>query len=187
MAEFSFQEVMRTGHVKRWQIVRTAREQTLAEHLYRTWVITRFICTSLEVDQYTATTAHEWALVHDQPEVITGDIATPAKEAMRKAVPDSDPIKNIELELSESYALTWQASKLHVVPGWPTPYEIVKLADIMEAAVFLGTEGVGTHSRIVYEGIRRRVAETYADYRNRYPEVPWDKIRHLINDSWMRT
>ncbi len=186
MTDFTFQEIMRTAHVKRWQIVRTAREQTLSEHLYRVWAITRFICVALAVDQVTAATAHEWALIHDQPEVITGDIATPAKEAMRKAVPDSDPIKTIELNLSEHYAMVWQASKVSLNNG-PTPYEIVKLADVMEAAIFLGTEGIGTHAKVVYDGLRKTVAQIYAAYRLKYPDVEWGKIRHLINESWMKT
>ena len=182
--EFTLDEMMRTGHVKRWQIVRTAREQTIAEHMYRVWAITALIVENLNFPAKLKFTAQSWALVHDVPEVITGDIATPAKEAMRKAVPNDDPIHNIELSLSDTYRQIWQDAKRYSYPGRPSAYEIVKLADIIEAACFLGCEGIGNHATVVREGTIKRAHEHYDMLRMRYPDVQWINISGIVNKSW---
>jgi hypothetical protein len=186
MAEFTFAQMMRTGHVKRWQIVRTAREQTLAEHLYRVWVITQFICRAIDAPREVSDVANLWALIHDVPEVITGDIATPAKEAMRRAVPDQDPIKNIELGLSRAYRDTWTSSKIVSVlwPG-PTAYEIVKLADMIEAQCFMSCEAQGDHAREVSEAQANKVVEMYDGYKVRYPDLDWSGMEKFITQTWI--
>lgn len=186
MAEFTFDEQMRTGHVTRWQIVRTARQQTIAEHMYRTWLITVQICRLLEVGHETSSSANIWALYHDMPEVLTGDIATPAKEAMRKALPDDDPIRNIELGMSDTYRHAWEDAKLHRFPDIPSAYEIVKLADLIEAKCFLGCEMVGNHAKAVFDGMCWSVEKKYTELSNKYPVLPWYKIQDIINNSWSK-
>jgi 5'-deoxynucleotidase YfbR-like HD superfamily hydrolase len=184
MAEFTFAEIMRTGHVKRWQIVRVAREQTIAEHMYRVWLITAAICQNLRMPHTISASANVWALIHDMPEVLTGDIATPAKEAMRKALPDDDPVRNIELSMSDTYRTAHADAKTRFDDIRPTAYELVKLADLIEAKCFLGCEMMGNHAKSVYDGIATKVDSTYADYQVRYPLVDWPAIRFLINNSW---
>ena len=39
MGELSIKDLLRAGHVKRWQIVRTVRDQTLAEHSFNVAMI----------------------------------------------------------------------------------------------------------------------------------------------------
>lgn len=182
MAEFTFAEMMRTGHVKRWQIVRTAREQTLAEHMYRVWVATQFICKALEVPKPIADSAGIWALIHDIPEVITGDIATPAKQAMRAAVPDQDPIKNIELSLSVAYKYAWETSK-EKWGGWPTANELVKLADIIEARCFLGCEKLGDHADMVYQDLNAQVNRMMDGFLIKYPLRDWSKLTPFLTET----
>lgn len=180
MAEFTFRQMMQTGHVKRWQIVRTAREQTIAEHMYRVWVVTQFICKQLKIDEHVAEVASTWALIHDLPEVVTGDIATPAKEAMRKAVPEGDPIKNIELRLSDSYRQVWAVSK-NENPGQPTANEIVKLADLIEAKCFMGCEALGWHADEVTNTMRDNVDRYMEKMIEAYPAVEWSNLEEVFN------
>lgn len=184
--EFSFDEMMRTGHVTRWQIVRTARQQTIAEHMYRTWVITVQLCKLMAIDQDTAASANVWALYHDVPEVLTGDIATPAKEAMRRALPQDDPIRNIELAMSDTYRQAWEDSKISSMPWGITAYEIVKLADLIEAKCFLGCEMVGNHAKAVYDGMCTSVDNKIIELGAKYPDMPWANIRSIINSSWSK-
>jgi hypothetical protein len=188
MAEFTLDELMRTGHVKRWQIVRVAREQTIAEHMYRVFIITGFICSHLQVDTETGKRATTWALMHDVPEVITGDIATPAKEAMRKALPADDPIRNIELKMSDSYRIAYGEAKTPVTPGAITAYEIVKLADLIEAKMFLGCEMIGNHAKAVFDLMCDQVQSKYLELCNRYPQYDgWITVNsHIINESWRK-
>ncbi len=179
MAEFTFDEMMRTGHVTRWQIVRTARQQTVAEHLYRVWIITVQLCRLLSIDQGTAAAANIWALYHDVPEVLTGDIATPAKEAMRKALPDDDPIRNIELAMSDTYRQAWMAAKQHA-EGEISAYDIVKLADLIEAKCFLGCEMIGNHAKTVYDEMCMNVDNKLISLSSQA------NIRSIINSSWSK-
>lgn len=185
MVEFTFDEMMRTGHVVRWQIVRTARQQTLAEHLYRVWVVTVQLCKLLDVDKDTAASANVWALYHDVPEVLTGDIATPAKEAMRRALPQDDPVRNIELAMSDTYRAAWEDAKRHR-DGVISAYEIVKLADLIEAKCFLGCEMVGNHAKAVFDEICGKVDSHVGTLAIRYPDMPWPNIRSIINSSWSK-
>jgi hypothetical protein len=133
-----------------------------------------------------AAAANAWALMHDIPEVLTGDIATPAKEAMRKALPDDDPIRNIELQMSDSYKESWESAKTQYFDDLPTAYEIVKLADLIEAKCFLGCEMVGNHARHVFEITCQNVDLTYKNLQHGYPTVDWDCIRDIINHSWSK-
>jgi len=186
MAEFTLEEMMRTGHVKRWQIVRVAREQTIAEHMYRVWLITTQLCLHLSLPQQIAASANVWSLMHDMPEVLTGDIATPAKEAMRRAIPETDTIRNIELSMSDTYHAAWKSAKERVYDDLPTAYEIVKLADLIEAQCFLGCEMIGNHAKEVYDGMCNRVQFTYKELWMKYPSLEWGAIRHIINSSWSK-
>ena len=186
MAEFTFQEMMRTGHVTRWQIVRTARQQTIAEHMYRVWIITVQLCKVLDIGLETASSANVWALYHDMPEVLTGDIATPAKEAMRRALPDDDPVRNIELAMSDTYRRAWEDAKRKVNDTEPTAYEIVKLADLIEARTFLSCEHVGAHSLKVYWEMCSNVGNRLYMLSKAYPSLPWDGLRFIVNSTWKR-
>ena len=39
MSELNIKDILRSGHVIRWQIVRTVRDQTLAEHLFTVTIL----------------------------------------------------------------------------------------------------------------------------------------------------
>ena len=183
MAEFTIEQMLRTGHVKRWQIVRTAREQTIAEHMYRVWVISKFILGAINSPSLLGIITLEWALMHDVPEVVTGDIATPAKAAMRAAVPEGDPIRTIELSLSDEYRMLWENSKKHWMEGYPTPYEIVKLADLTEAYAFITCEGIGHHGRAVMQGAFSAMYAQLDVMRNKYQTIDWMEVASLMDRS----
>lgn len=166
---------MRTGHVHRWQIVRTSRDQTLAEHLYLVYTIVYEIVTAISLPIPEAMLALRWALIHDLPEVVTGDIATPIKAAMKKAVPESDPVHDIEMKLDERYATTL----LIIKEQCPISKDIVKLADLMEACFFLRTEGMGDHA----ESVRVRLVEECDLQMNKimtnYPDYAWSLVLEI--------
>lgn len=157
MPEFTLAERMRTAHVNRWQIVRTVRQQTLAEHLYLVRVLTVAFCKAAQLSDSETQLAEQWALEHDVPEVKTGDINTPIKDAMRRAVPAGDPIKTIELSMSSSYANLYDRVKT----DYPHLRQIVKLADIVEAIAFITIEGLGAHALEAKQGL-------YRDYNSLY-------------------
>lgn len=188
MAEFSFGQLMRSGHVKRWQIVRVAREQTIAEHMYRVWLITEMLCKAVGTPEELGSRACAWALVHDLPEVVTGDIATPTKKAMRDHLKVDDPMRTIELSLSDSYARVWHEAKAVPASGnWPSAYELVKLADLIEAHCFLGCEAMGEHATTVRNGIMAGIAERVLALETRYPlHFQTPEFSQFMNLAWSK-
>lgn len=167
--KFSLQDKMRAGHVKRWQIVRVAREQNIAEHMYRVHLIVAEICERMGVSDHRQSNAVRWALMHDLPEVITGDIATPTKQAMRLAIPGKDPLRNVELSLDTDYRELY----LNLKSYDPIALAIVKAADMIEAVDFLVTEAVGPHSVEVLVGIRKNLIAFINECQTKYPDHQW--------------
>jgi 5'-deoxynucleotidase len=156
MSSLSLEQKLRSGHVKRWQIVRVAREQTIAEHMYRVNVVANEIVERMGEEAVgIRPLVQQWALMHDIPEIVTGDIATPTKRAMRQAVPDADPVKHIELSLDQQYRSLYELLKSH----FPQVLEIVKIADLIEAVDFLNIEGMGAHATSVNIGLRESILE----------------------------
>ncbi len=167
--KFSLQDKMRAGHVKRWQIVRVAREQNIAEHMYRVHLIVAEICDRMKVGDHHKYHAIRWALMHDLPEVITGDIATPTKHAMRLAIPGEDPLRNVELSLDSEYRELYT----NLNKSDPIVLAIVKVADMIEAVDFLVIEAVGPHSVEVLIGIRNNLIAFINECQVKYPGHQW--------------
>jgi 5'-deoxynucleotidase YfbR-like HD superfamily hydrolase len=117
-----------------------------------------------------------WALVHDLPEVVTGDIATPTKRAMREAVPDDDPIKRIELDLDIDYRLLYT----QIRNSYPMALDIVKLADLMEAIHFLDIEGMGAHAAGVKAGLESALDTKILEMSHLYPELRVEFVHDLM-------
>lgn len=143
-------EKLRLSHVKRWNIVRVAREQTVAEHSYLVWVITGEMLKYSGFSPADKQQALEWALAHDQPEAIYGDIPTPTKLTLDSY---ADEIKMKVAERCPYWAevyteTTAQNSRL---------IHFVKMADIAEAVWFLRDEGIGEHAKAVLKLLRQQL------------------------------
>ena len=138
------QDVMRAGHIKRWNIVNTSRQQTLAEHMYNVAMITHHMCTEMDVSP---TRCLQWALIHDIPEVVCGDTPTPTKRRMKEMGFDME-------DLFEEIDPTYAATKYSL-----TDFErqLVKAADLIESIWFLLENGVGRHARNIKLGIEDRL------------------------------
>lgn len=167
--KFTIQDKMRSGHVKRWQIVRVGREQTIAEHMYRVYHIVAEICDRMGVGGERKERAVRWALMHDLPEVITGDIATPTKQAMRQAIPGKDPLRNVELSLDSDYRELYVHLKKHDAMA----LDIVKAADLIEAIDFLMTEAMGPRSVEVLADLRKRFIAFMQECQRVHPDFQW--------------
>ena len=172
---FSLEQKMRTGHVKRWQIVRVAREQTIAEHMYRVYHIAVELAGMMNLSPARMLNVQNWALLYDLPEVVTGDIATPTKRAMRQAVPDQDPVRHIELSLDRGYRDLYLGLK----ESDPVVLDIVKLADLLEAVNFLMVEGMGKHAEEVEMGLRVAFLEKLSECREKHPDLDWEKASEI--------
>lgn len=163
-AELTLKDKMRAAHVKRWHIVRTMREQNIAEHSFVVMLIAMDILKRSGNDPDQRGAIHgelgydtlRWAMWHDLMEIRTGDIATPTKRRIDSLAPDL--LASIEAEFSPEYAkISADTTK--------TVRMVVKLADMIEAVAFISEEGVGSHAGEVREYLR----ESLADYLRKMP------------------
>ncbi len=119
------QDLMLAQDVKRWTIVRTIRDQSLAEHTFNVTMIARAIAKEMGIDD---TKIIKYALDHDLDEILTGDIPTPAK-ARLKINTAYDGKSFQECDSREA--------------------SVVALADIIEAIAFITDNQVGRHANAV--------------------------------------
>ncbi|MCK5612740.1 HD domain-containing protein [Candidatus Pacearchaeota archaeon] len=132
-------DIVRSGHTYRWQIVRTHRKQSIAEHMYQTAMLADLI--AREVTNWGDDKRNHliWcALIHDLPEVMSGDIPTPAK---RKII-----TKDIEAEF-------WEGRRGKPKKVDETAITILKIADLVEASLFILIEGVDQKAKNIGENL----------------------------------
>lgn len=161
----------RSGHVTRWHSVRTARDQTLAEHHYMVAILSlemarRILGEALSCDMTMALL--EYALKHDAAELLMGDMPTPVKRRM-EAILDGqrNPLDVIEAESAPEVIAAKKA-----IAG--TPLErIVKLADIIDALHFISIEGRTGHSRAVTGKLHRMFTTKVEQAEKEYPDYNW--------------
>lgn len=169
MGELSIKDLLRAGHVHRWQIVRTVRDQTLAEHSFNVAMISIELA-ELLIDDLSDAERYiilNWALRHDTPEIYLGDIATPIKRRIKEI--DPNVIDIIEEEISEKY----KKSKDQVNC---TVYKIiVKLADIIDGSSFMRIEGLGDHAEAVIEKLDVLFGKLVDVGIKYYSEIEWEK------------
>jgi 5'-deoxynucleotidase len=163
--------------VKRWQIVNVSRQQTIAEHMFNVNLIAMEIGRRMGINRAGMEYISRWALIHDIPEVVTGDIATPTKQAMRAAVPDSDPIHHVELSLDDEYKELYLTMKKDM----PVELDVVKLADMIDAAVFLLDHGIGRHAEQVRLTIVHDMRKKVTDCAKKYTGANWSVVTDIYN------
>jgi len=130
-------DYLRASHISRWGIVQTAVPQNIAEHMYRVWLLVRAFGPVVQLSAAEQALAGEIALMHDLPEIRTGDAPTPHKTPALKT-----HLAEIEQQiLPELHALTELAPQVVL--------DLVKFCDTVEAILFLRVNGLGSHARDV--------------------------------------
>ena len=141
-------ELLRLSHISRWGIVQTAVRQSVAEHSWRVWCLVRQWADVVGLTAEEKAWAQELALLHDVPEIRTGDCPTPAKSPEMKAL-----LTQVENEIYSPLAeLEEQANS--------RAKDLMKYCDICESVIFLHVNGVGKHAKDV-EALLKRQAEGY--------------------------
>jgi len=157
----------RLSVVKRWGVVRTIQEQSVAEHSFRVALIAEKIARQW----FNATPAQAFfvlhhALRHDELEAVSGDFPSIIKDLV-----DEDAVK-------ARYADQFEDD----VEVTPMVRNVVKLADKMEAMLFMVTEqalGNTTVNAVVVnllDNTRRFIAKSF-------PEVS-EQFEHWANQNW---
>ena len=140
-------EFLRASHISRWGIVQTAVRQNIAEHMYRVWLLARDWGPIVELSPDQQFLAERLALMHDLPEIRTGDAPTPHKTTELKA-----HLAQIEQRIyPDLRALEDQAD--------PATAALVKHCDTAESILFLRVNGLGTHAQQVCELLTQQMLE----------------------------
>ena len=141
MSALSFYELARTSHVKRWTIINTTKEQNLAEHQYNVTVIAMRLFIN-DVGEEISAEFILSAMFHDSAEIRYGDVPTSGKAFIRGASVLHDIFKQMDAAIipRPPFAHKW-------APDREMLY--IKLADLIEAAWWVGENGAGHHARTV--------------------------------------
>lgn len=140
-------EFLRASHITRWGIVQTARQQNIAEHQYRVWLLARHWADHAGLNLIERRSALQLALIHDLPEIRTGDAPTPHKTPEVKAyLADVERQILPELHHAECYA----SARVR---------EFIKFCDTAEAVLFLKVNGLGKHANDVQDLLEQQMLQ----------------------------
>ena len=120
-----------------------------------------------------------YSLDHDLPELVTGDIATTMKVRIREVAAANnieDPIDLIEREIAPQIHQLSEKIK-----NTPLKY-IVKLADIMDAKIFIEEEGIGSEAKVVSQRVSVMFDEKIHQAKTDFPDLNWDAARVILKD-----
>lgn len=136
----NLKDQLRMSQVKRYPVCHTNKEQSVAEHSFGVMLIVVELGKHVS-DREMVECALAYAMVHDQDEVYSGDIASPFKRELRARCP---------------------AVIEHLDSGMDVPSAakaLVKLADFLEAIHFLREYGGSRHSEEVLQDIYNNFEE----------------------------
>lgn len=165
-------------HVPRWAIVPVGRPQSVAEHTFGVMVILLDLPTVLDLGVPTHELARclRVALTHDGDEAWSGDLPGPFKGELTKQ--DGGLAFNRTLV---ARGCDWTDAE---IAPYPTLYRLmVKLADLIEALVYLTKWGVGQHSKSILRELEHDItALVYHHWSGRHGHVS-DYITQLLNEE----
>lgn len=191
--------IARTGHINRWQIIRTQRNQTIAEHMYQVTLICMEIFACLNKDNISRDDQKEIeirlikaALIHDIPEVESGDLPTPFKKSIKSVLGDyfEERFWNGPLIYRDEYrrgipgprhTTSLPSSRLDGYVYSDLIEIIISLADNVEALAFILTERVGKRGRTIWMGLKGNIEDLIEKAKNEISYIDsWDDLLEII-------
>jgi 5'-deoxynucleotidase YfbR-like HD superfamily hydrolase len=172
--ELTLKDAYRATDVHRWQIVKTQRQQSVAEHSFQVALIASRLCDLLEMSEEIRCRVVWYSLIHDLPEVLTGDLSTPLKrmlgdEAMNKLKAFEDTITVAGRPIALGQGKTPEVIRL-----------VVKVADLIEAVAFLDQNATTDHGRnIIHRILGVIAAQDMPAVQQVLEEVLYGKETHL--------
>lgn len=176
----SIKDIARSGHVTRWHSVRTSRNQNLAEHQYMVAMLAqemalRIFNAPLSDSDYRALT--EYALRHDTPEIVLGDIPGPVKRKLELIYDEESPFD----ELEASVCSRFKAAKERVQNS--ALMVIVQLADLADAIVFITEEGNSKQAYKISEQTRQYFYRCITEASEFYSDLNWDGASYVLEEA----
>jgi len=180
MHNLTARDISRSAIVTRWHMVQTLRSQSLSSHLYLVTMFSLILINkafgSYHPNGLNRELVMEYALTHDLPEVITGDIPTPLKNRIR-SMGGGEILNTMEDGVDERITYLRKKAK-GTAEG-----TIVKLADLIEAISYLNGYGKGNHARLVEELLTIDLKELVNKAKEDWPMGNWSNaVDSIMND-----
>lgn len=158
--------IMRLQSVKRWHMIDTTRQQTLAEHSANVSLLVWYIATTCPglyfgPSQIVATQA----LMHDLDEVFIGDIPTHTKRASAKLF---GAVKDLGREVLSMSMQPDVSERTRLM---------IKAADLADGIRFIRLHGVGVTARHAREGLDKQFTVLMDSMAE--SGIPADVIGHI--------
>lgn len=169
----SLKDIRATKDVTRWHMIRTKRPQNLAEHSYMVALIAGKLAEHLSEPLTTIEERDMFrlALLHDIEEIEFGDIPTPTKKKIREAG-HGEILEILEIAF-------WVNRGSMSTPEFGSSNKVrslVRLADLVEAALFYNEEGED-------HDIKRRITGDALFYAERnFPGEANEKLRLTVKE-----
>lgn len=165
---------LRATEAKRWTIVRLTREQSVAEHQYRVWLIARAMYEAMFSTPHNSSDMwllESMALTHDLHEVITGDIPSTVKESNAEI---AAAVRAAEEDARRRMGLPSMVAHRGTVPA-----RVLRMADCAEALLFLFQNG-GRDRPEVWANAHARYARAYFDAMGAHGHQDWQKAHKVV-------
>jgi len=159
---------MRLHSVKRWHMIDTTRQQTLAEHSANVALLAMMIARTAPINFFDDANAIAGAaLVHDIEEAFTGDIPTHTKRRLRG-------INELEAEVIHSaFIINVNINSLI----------LIKLCDLADGIRFVRLHGVDMTAAHAQEGLEDQLCERINQC---HMELKWpDHVLNHVRDQIM--
>lgn len=183
---------LRLTEVSRWGIVATSRQQSVGEHSYRVSMIALAMFDYMEGgvphNSFDRISIASLAMTHDIFEVLTGDLDSMFKLAVKAQYPDvyDNVVSNMAADRRDSGDLYQQVTANERAMQGTMVEAIVKLADFVEALIYIDQYGTNSrHAQHVRDNILERMWLKLEEFKRRmsYNASPdkWERIEKFLN------
>ena len=174
---FDIRNLPFAGTVTRWHSVNCHRYPSIAEHsalvaLYAREIAARVV-PDLSAEQQVL--LYELALVHDLSEIVTGDMPSPIKRALREHFKGQpSPVDQLERAICPDAAEREDQAQQ---PEQSYLWRILKLADILDALVVIRQEGKGPARDVISAERGAAFEALLAKAQSEHPQLNWEGAR----------
>ena len=159
--------VMRLQSVKRWHMIDTTRQQTLAEHTANVAILAWHISGTAPAMYFgPSSEIATYALMHDVGEVFMGDIPTHTK---RSSAEMFEACKKIELSVTPPSMSIKVPERIRY---------LIKACDLADGIRFIRLHGVGVTARHAESGLVAQQEQVFRSMKQ--VGIPEDVVAHVL-------